>query len=140
MGMRADGEIDRSEALGDRDEFRALAATRVEIVDHALDAGGFGARHDGLDLVGEIGEVEVAMAVDQLHATHAPFLTCGGRRRAAGATDEGSRRYAREDKTPARRPLAPKGRSAVRSLPQEESRAARLVSSRLSFRRRLDST
>ncbi len=99
MRMGADGEIDRREALRDRGEARALRdAGRNR--HHPLDARALGARDDGLDLVGEVGKVEMAMAVDQLHAAHAPFPPRGGRCRPEGTTDEGgapARRWRRRE-------------------------------------------
>ena len=65
--MRADGEIDAGVALSDRDQ----AVGRVDPGadgDHPLDAGGFGALDDSVEFVGEVGEVEVAMAVDETEA------------------------------------------------------------------------
>ena len=71
MRMRADGEIDRGKALGDRPQTIRLGDAGRDRR-HPLYARRLGARHDVLDLVGKIGKIEVAMAVDQRHALASP--------------------------------------------------------------------
>ena len=66
--MRADRAVHIGEALGDREDVRVLLDAGRDR-DHARHAGGLRARDNGVDLVGEIGEIEMAMAVDQ-HRRH----------------------------------------------------------------------
>ena len=74
MRMRADGEEHIVVTLRDRDHARALRHFGAN-GDHALDAGGAGALNNPVEVVGEIGKIEVAMAVDDCHSAPAQVLT-----------------------------------------------------------------
>ena len=65
--MRADGKENVIVALGDFDDARGFPDLRAD-GDHALDAGGAGALNDGVEILREVGKVEVAVAVDESHA------------------------------------------------------------------------
>ncbi len=80
MRMRADRAKHVGKALGDREQVR-LALDPRRNRHHALDAGGAGARHHGIELGGEIGKIEMAMAVDE-HVLVFGLL----RRRLSGST------------------------------------------------------
>ena len=75
--MRADGEEDVVEPLGDRDDARGLRDLGAD-GDHALDAGGAGALDDRVEVVGEVGKIEVAMAVDDASFGAGPSLHFAG--------------------------------------------------------------
>ena len=64
--MRSDGEEDAVIALGDLDEPRRLVDPRAD-GDHPLDAGGARALDDRVEFVGEVGKIEMAVAVDEPH-------------------------------------------------------------------------
>ena len=66
MWMRADREIDRLEPLGERLIGLAMGDAGGDR-DHPLDAGRLGARDDGVKLGGEIGKIQMAMAIDDGH-------------------------------------------------------------------------
>ena len=64
MRMGPDRATDIGKAVRDGDEpISLLHASRDG--DHAADAGRLGARHDAVEIAGEIVEIEMAMAVDQ---------------------------------------------------------------------------
>ena len=63
MRMRADRAEDIGKALGDREDF-GMALHPGRDRDHAVDAGGACAADHAVELVGEVGKVEVAVAVD----------------------------------------------------------------------------
>src|SRR5208282_2559277 len=73
MRMRPDGEKDAVVPLGDFRGLRSLRDLRAD-GDHALDAGGARSRDDRVEIVGEVGEIEVAMAVDEGHGADALAL------------------------------------------------------------------
>ena len=62
--MGADRAVDLREALGDGEHLGMPLDPRRD-GDDARDAGRLRARHHGLVLAGEIGKIEMAMAVDQ---------------------------------------------------------------------------
>ena len=64
MRVRADRAKHVRKALGDGEQVRLALDARGNR-HHALDAGGTGARHDGVELGGEIGKIEMAVAVDE---------------------------------------------------------------------------
>jgi hypothetical protein len=64
MRMGADRTIDVRKPLGDLDQFGKPPHPRRD-GDHASNAGGSGPRHDAIEVVGEIGKVQMAMAIDQ---------------------------------------------------------------------------
>ena len=64
VGMGTDGTIDVRKPLGDRKQ-RAKPPHPRRDGDDAPDAGGRGARDDAVEVVGEIREIEMAVAVDQ---------------------------------------------------------------------------
>ena len=64
MRMGADRAIDVGKPLRDREQ-RAEPPHPRRDRDDAPDAGGGGARHDAVEIVGEIREIEMAVAVDQ---------------------------------------------------------------------------
>ena len=66
MRMRADGEIDVGEPLGQR-LIDGAARDSGRDRHHALDARRARARDDGVEFFGEIGKIEMAMAVDEGH-------------------------------------------------------------------------
>ena len=70
MRMRADGEEHVVVPLRDRDHARGLRHFRAD-GDHALDAGRARALDDRVEVVGEVGKIEVAMAVDERHSAPA---------------------------------------------------------------------
>ena len=74
MRMGADGEEDVVIALCDRDHARRLRHFGAD-GDHALDAGGAGALDNPVEVLGEVGKIEVAMAVDDCHSAPAQALT-----------------------------------------------------------------
>src|SRR5260370_26050666 len=63
MRMRADGEEDTVVPFGDFDYARRPGDARADR-DHPLDAARVSARDDGVEVVGEVGKVEVAVTVD----------------------------------------------------------------------------
>jgi hypothetical protein len=63
MWVRTDGSIDVGEALGDGEEF-GLARNARRDRDDAGDAGIAGASDDRVKLGGEVGKIEVTMAVN----------------------------------------------------------------------------
>ena len=64
MRMGADRAIDVRKALGDgKQPGKPLHPRRDG--DDAADAGGLGARDDAVEILGEIGKVEMAVAVDE---------------------------------------------------------------------------
>ena len=62
--MGADRAKDIGEAVGDRQQFIVTAHARGDR-DHPPDAGTTGAANHGVELVGKIGKIEMAMAVNQ---------------------------------------------------------------------------
>ena len=68
--MGADGEEDVVVALGDRGDACGFPDLRAD-GDHPLDACGAGALNDGVEVISEIGKVEVAVAVDDGHSATA---------------------------------------------------------------------
>ena len=62
--MGADRAVDVGKALGDRDELGVLR-TRVEIVTMRPTPAARARADDGVELVGEVRKIEMAMAVDQ---------------------------------------------------------------------------
>jgi hypothetical protein len=64
MRMRADGAIDLRKALGDREQRVETPHPRRNGNDTS-DASGFSAGDDTFQIVGKIGKVEMAMAVDK---------------------------------------------------------------------------
>ena len=74
MGMRPDGEEDVVVPLRDRDHARGLRHFGAD-GDHALDASRACALDDPIKVVGEVGKIEVAMAVDDCHSAPAQALT-----------------------------------------------------------------
>ena len=74
MRMRADREKDVLVPLRDRDDARGLRYAGAD-GDHALDAGRPRALNDPVEVVGEVGKIEVAMAVDESHSALAQALT-----------------------------------------------------------------
>ena len=63
--MRADRAEDVRIALGDGQQVGVTCCTRVEIVTMRLTPAVARARDDRVELVGEIGEIQVAVAVDK---------------------------------------------------------------------------
>src|ERR1700722_14796030 len=74
MRMRADGEEHIVVTLCDRDHARGLRYFSAD-GDHALDAGGARALNNSVEVVGEVGKIEVAMAVNDCHSAPAQALT-----------------------------------------------------------------
>ncbi len=72
--MRADGEIDVVVSLRDLDQPLSRLDPRAD-GDHALDARRARARDDRVEFVGEVGKVEMAVAVDQPHGAGASGST-----------------------------------------------------------------
>src|ERR1700748_3307066 len=64
MRMRSDRTIDVREPSGDIEQCSEPADPRRNRYD-ASDAGGFGPGDDSIEIIGKIGKIEVAMAVDQ---------------------------------------------------------------------------
>ena len=64
--MGSDGEEDAVIALGDLGDPRRLVDPRAD-GDHPLDAGGVRPLDDRIEFVGEVGKIEMAVAVDQPH-------------------------------------------------------------------------
>src|SRR5262245_2357310 len=64
MWMRADRTINIGKTPRYREQSRLAPHTRRDR-DHAVDSRGARARYHGVELVGEVGKIEVAMAVDQ---------------------------------------------------------------------------
>ena len=64
MRMRADRAVNVGKTLGDRQHIGELAHARRDR-DHARDAGRSRARDNGVELVGKIRKIQMAMAVDQ---------------------------------------------------------------------------
>ena len=67
MRMGADRAIDVGKTLGDREQAVQPLYPRRDR-DDAADPGGLGARDDGVEIVGEIGKIEMAVAVDEHHS------------------------------------------------------------------------
>ena len=65
--MRADGEEDVVVPLGDFNHLGGLRDLGAD-GDHPLDADGARALDDRVEVAGEVGEIEMAMAVDEGHA------------------------------------------------------------------------
>ena len=64
MRMGADRAIDVRKSLGDREQCAEPPHPRRD-GDDAPDAGGRRPRHDAVEVVGKIGKIEMAMAVDE---------------------------------------------------------------------------
>src|SRR6266404_5133425 len=64
MRMGADRAIDVRKSLGDPKQRAELLHTRRDR-DDAPNAGGLGARDDGVEILGEVREIEMAVAVDE---------------------------------------------------------------------------
>ena len=64
MRMGSDRAIDVRKSLGDRKQSAQAPHPRRD-GDDTLDPGGVGPCHDGVEVIGEIGEIEMAVAVDE---------------------------------------------------------------------------
>jgi hypothetical protein len=64
MWMRAERTINVGKAFRDREYLRVLPHARRDR-HHPLDPSVAGARHHGIELVGKVGKIEVAMTIDQ---------------------------------------------------------------------------
>jgi len=73
MRMRSDRAINVWKALGQRKQC-GLPADACGDRDHALDTGSAGSRQHGIELVRKIGEIKVAVAVDQHLRSIVPLL------------------------------------------------------------------
>ena len=70
MRMGPDGEVNAGVAFRNFGDPSRIAETRAD-GDHALDPFRVGARDDRIEVALEIGEIEVAVAVDESHAAQA---------------------------------------------------------------------
>ena len=124
MRMRADGEENVVVPLGDRGHAFGLGDFRAD-GDHALDAGRARPLDDRVEIGGEVGKIEVAVAVDESHsATPSPL-----REKVAGQSPSIDGRSGERPIAGRMRVSAPSGRDpSPLPLPQRERETRPLTS------------
>ena len=133
MRMGADRAEHVGKPLGDREQLGLPAHAGRDRHDPA-DAGRPGARDDGVELVGEVREIEMAVAVDQ-HRGSGPMFCISAARSLRARHSAGTPARAPAASCPARAavppPSAAKSRSSCRNAEQIEQLAGRVRHERL---------